>query len=86
MAILTITSSGPEELTLSGIYSIQGKVKAIVKGNLITIPIQEVKDPNFANLMIKGELVFSSDATSVNGKITVANNQTKDECEVQYRK
>lgn len=86
VAILVITDSGPSEVTLSGIYSIQGKVKGNVKGDTISILLQEVKDPNFTNLMIEGKLIVSGKPQIIRGNIAVLNNQAKDACEVQYNK
>ena len=86
VAILVIADSGPSEVTLSGIYSVQGKINATVKGDSITIPLQEVKDPNFTNLMIEGKLIVSGKPQTVRGNIAVLNNQAKDACEVQYTK
>ncbi len=84
VAILVIADSGPSEVTLSGIYSLQGKINATVKGDSITIPLQEVKDPNFTNLMIEGKLTVSGKKPTVRGNIVILNNQAKDACEVQY--
>ncbi|MES2621089.1 MAG: hypothetical protein V4615_09565 [Bacteroidota bacterium] len=86
IAILIIADSGPSEVTLSGIYSLQGQVKAMAKGDSISIPLQEVKDPNFTNLLIEGKLIVSGNPPTVRGNIAILNNQAKDACEVQYSK
>jgi hypothetical protein len=85
VALLYITSNGAEIL-LTGIYSLQGQVKAVAKGDTIVIPQQDVIDPNFKNLIIEGKLAYTTNPNSLAGKITVLNNQKKDECAVKYYK
>ena len=85
VALLFVTASGADVL-LTGIYSIQGQIKATIKGDTIVIPQQEVIDPNFMNLVIEGKLAFGTKPFSLAGKITVLNNQKKDECLVKYYK
>jgi hypothetical protein len=85
VALLIVTAKG-SNLVLSGIYSIQGQIKAIAKGDTIVIDKQEVTDPNFMNLIIEGKLAYTTNPTSISGKVSILNNQKKDECLVKYYK
>src|ERR1700677_4559021 len=40
VAIIVITTDGPTQVYISGMYSMEGKVRGVVKGNTITIPRQ----------------------------------------------
>ncbi|HLP52276.1 MAG TPA: hypothetical protein VK154_15410 [Chitinophagales bacterium] len=85
VALLFVDANGPE-LKLSGLYSIQGGVRAMVVGDTIIIPKQEVDDPNFMNMQIEGKLGFGINPFSLGGYIRVINNQKNDACEVKYYK
>jgi hypothetical protein len=85
LALVFISGKG-SDIFLTGIYSIQGQVKATAKGDTIFIPKQEVADPNFKNLFVEGKLAFAAKPSSLSGKIAVFNNQKKDECFVKYFK
>lgn len=85
VALLFVEANGPE-LKLSGLYSIQGGVRAMVVGDTIVIPKQEVDDPNFMNMQVEGKLGFGINPFSLGGYIKVINNQKNDACEVKYYK
>jgi hypothetical protein len=85
VALLFVSGTG-SQVSLSGLYSLQGTVKATTKGDTLVIPQQEVKDPNFKNLVIEGKLAYGVNPTSLTGKISVLNNQLKDDCAVKYYK
>jgi hypothetical protein len=85
VALLSVTAND-SNLLLTGIYSIQGQIKATAKGDTVFIQQQEVSDPNFVNLHIEGKLAFGIDPFSLTGKITIQNNQTPDHCDVKYYK
>jgi hypothetical protein len=86
VALLNIKFKGPE-LYLSGIYSLQGTIKANFKDDSIIISKQEVKDdPNFTNIFIEGYLVLAGVPAMLSGKIEVVNNQVKEECFVKYQR
>ena len=86
LAIVVITTDGPSQVFLTGIYSIQGKIKGVVKGNTITIPRQVVNDPNFKNLMIEGSLTIGKNHLTLTGVFSVLNNESPDKCIVNYSK
>ena len=86
VAVVVITADGPEQVFLSGLYSIQGKVRGVVKGNTITIPRQAVMDPNFKNVMIEGSLTIGNNNTTLLGVFTILNNELRDNCTVSYGK
>lgn len=86
VAILTIVTNGPSAVTVSGIYSISGKIKGSIKGNQVVIELQEVHDPNFQNMAISGTLTLSVDRKSLIASFTVQNNNTRDECTATYLK
>jgi hypothetical protein len=85
VALLFVSQNGSNVL-LTGIYSTQGQINASIKGDTIVIAQQEVKDPNFKNLFIEGKLAFGTNPFSLSGKVTLLNNQQKDECLVKYFK
>jgi hypothetical protein len=85
VALLLVSQNGSNVL-LSGIYSTQGQITASIKGDTIVIPQQEVKDPNFKNLFIEGKLALGTNPFSLSGKVTLLNNEQKDECLVKYYK
>lgn len=84
-ALLFLSSGVSPGVNVSGIYSIQGNINATIKGDTLVIPRQEVKDPNFMNMVIEGKLAFMS-GSKLSGNIIVINNQVKDECMVTYYK
>ena len=86
VAIVVITADGPNQVFITGAYSIQGKVRGVVKGNTITIPTQQVVDPNFKNFMIEGSLTIGKDHTTLIGNLIVLNNESRDGCTVAYHK
>lgn len=85
VALLYVTGNGPE-VSVTGIYSIQGAVKATIQGDTLIIPRQAVDDPNFMNMMIEGKLGFGINPFNLSGYIKVVNNQKQDECAVKYYK
>ena len=86
MAIIVITTEGASQVLITGLYSIQGKIKGDVKGNTITIPRQVVDDPNFKNMMIEGSLTIGKNHLTLTGVLSVLNNESPDKCMVNYRK
>ena len=86
VAIVVITADGPSQVFITGVYSLQGKVRGVVKGNTITIPRQEVIDPNLKNFMIEGSLTIGKSHTTLTGVLTVLNNDQRDNCTVNYHK
>jgi len=85
-AVVVITTDGPNQVFITGVYSIQGKIRGVVKGNTITIHTQQVVDPNFKNFMIEGSLTIGKDHTTLVGNLTVLNNESRDGCTVTYHK
>jgi hypothetical protein len=85
VALLFVSQNGSNVL-LTGIYSTQGQINASIKGDTIVIPQQEVKDTNFKNLFIEGKLAYGTNPFSLIGKVTLLNNEQKDECLVKYYK
>ena len=86
VAIVVITADGANQVFITGVYSLQGKVRGIVKGNTITIPRQEVIDPNLKNFMIEGSLTIGKNHTTLTGVLNVMNNDQRDGCTVNYHK
>ena len=86
VAILVITTDGPNQVFITGIYSLQGKVRGVIKGNTITIPKQAVEDPNFKNILLEGSLTMGSTHKTLTGVFTVLNNDTRDGCTVNYHR
>jgi len=86
VAIVIITTDGPYQVFLTGLYSIQGKVRGVVKGNTINIPRQAVVDLNFKNMMIEGSLTMGNNNTTLLGVFAILNNQAHDNCTVSYHK
>ena len=86
VAVVVIVADGASQVFITGIYSVQGKIRGVVKSNTITIPRQAVEDPNFKNFMIEGSLTITSNHTSLAGVLTVLNNDTRDNCTVNYHK
>jgi hypothetical protein len=86
VALLFVVADSANRVLLSGIYSVQGNVIGIVKGDTIEIPNQEAVDPNFTNLYMEGKLGFGTNPFSLSGNIVVINNQKRDECTVKYYK
>ena len=86
LAIIVITTEGASQVLITGLYSIQGKIKGDVKGNTITIPRQVVDDPNFKNMMIEGSLTIGKNHLTLTGVLSVLNNESPDKCMVNYRK
>jgi hypothetical protein len=85
VALLLVTANGSDVL-LTGLYSVQGQIKAIIIGDTLIISRQEVRDPNFMNLFVEGKLVLGTNPFSLTGDIVVMNNQQKDVCSVKYYK
>jgi hypothetical protein len=86
VAVVFITADGPDQVFLSGLYSIQGKVRGVVKGNTVKIPRQSVIDPNFKNMMIEGSLTLGNNNTTLLGVFAILNNEQRDNCTVSYHK
>jgi hypothetical protein len=86
VAIVVITADGPGQVLLTGVYSLQGKIKGVVKGNTITIPQQNVVDPNFKNIIIEGSLTLGKNGTALVGVFAILNNDVRDNCTVNYHK
>ncbi len=86
VAIVVITTDGPTQVYLTGIYSIQGKVRGVIKGSTVIIPRQVVEDPNFKNLEIEGSLTLGNSHNTLTGIFAVLNNGSRDGCTVNYRK
>jgi len=86
VAIVVITANGPDQVFITGIYSLQGKVKGTIKGNTIIIPRQAVDDPNFKNIAIEGSLTMGNGDKNLTGVLSVLNNDQKDGCTVNYRR
>jgi hypothetical protein len=86
VATLVITPDGPDQVFLTGVYSMLGKIRGVVKGNTITIPRQLVIDPNFKNFKIEGSLTITSDYAQLNGVFVVLNNELRDYCTVSFHK
>lgn len=86
VAVVVITTDGPDQVYLTGIYSIQGKIRGIIKGNTIDIPRQEVIDPNFKNMEIEGSLTMGANHKTLTGVFTVLNNNMRDGCTVNYHR
>jgi hypothetical protein len=86
VAIVVITADGPGQVFLTGVYSLQGKIKGVVKGNTITIPQQDVVDPNFKNIIIEGSLTLGKNGTALVGVFAILNNDVRDNCTVNYHK
>ena len=86
VAILVISTDGPNQVYITGVYSMQGKIRGVVKGNTITIPRQEVTDPNFKNMMIEGSLTIGTRHNTLTGVFAVLNNSMRDNCTVNYHK
>lgn len=86
VAIVIITTDGPDQVFLTGIYSLQGKIRGVVKGNTIVIPRQTVNDPNFKNVAIEGSLTMGNADKNLTGVVSILNNDQKDGCTVNYRR
>ena len=86
VAIVVITADGPAQVFITGAYSIQGKIRGVVKGNAISIPSQSVNDPNFKNFMIQGSLTLAKNHLNLTGVLTVLNNDSRDNCTVNYHR
>ena len=86
VAIVVITADGANQVFITGVYSLQGKVRGVVKGNTITIPRQSVVDPNLKNFMIEGSLTIGKNHTTLTGVLAVLNNDQRDNCTVNYHK
>jgi hypothetical protein len=86
VALLTITTDGPTQVFITGMYSFQGKVRGVVKGNTLTIPRQTVEDPKFKNVAIEGSLTIGSNHKTLTGVFAVINNDTRDACTVNYHR
>ena len=86
VAIVVITEDGPDQVFLTGIYSLQGKVRGVVKGNTITIPRQAIIDPNFKNIMLEGSLTIDKNHATLAGVFAILNNDQRDNCTVNYHK
>ncbi len=86
VAVLTITTDGPDQVFISGAYSLQGKIRGVIKGNTVTIPRQVVEDPNFKNVQIEGSLTIDSNHKTLTGVFAVLNNDTRDGCTVNYHR
>ena len=86
VAIVVITADGPNQVFITGAYSIQGKIRGVVKGNTITIPRQVVDDPNFKNFMIEGSLTIGKIHATLTGLLAILNNESRDNCTVTYQK
>jgi len=83
---VVITEDGPDQVFLTGIYSLQGKVRGVVKGNTITIPRQAIIDPNFKNIMLEGSLTIGKNHATLTGVFAILNNDQRDNCTVNYHK
>jgi len=86
VAILEITTDGPGQVYISGVYSMTGKIRGIIKGNTITIPRQAVEDPKFKNVQIEGSLTMGDTHKTLTGVFAVLNNDTRDACTVNYHR
>jgi hypothetical protein len=86
VAILVITTDGPNQVFITGMYSLQGKIRGVVKGNTITIPRQTVDDPKFKNVAVEGSLTIGSNYKALTGVLAVLNNDTRDACTVNYHR
>ena len=86
VAIVVITADGPTQVFITGAYSIQGKIRGVVKGNAIAIPRQTVDDPNFKNFMIEGSLTLAKNHLNLTGVLAVLNNDSRDNCTVNYHR
>jgi hypothetical protein len=86
VALLTINTDGPDQVYISGMYSLEGKVRGVIKGNTLTIPRQAVEDPKFKNIAIEGSLTIGSSRKTLTGVVAVLNNDTRDACTVNYHR
>ena len=86
VAVVVITTDGPNQVYISGVYSMQGKIRGVIKDNTITIPRQTVVDPNFKNMAIEGSLTLGASGKTLTGVFTVLNNNQRDGCTVNYHR
>jgi hypothetical protein len=86
VALLVITTDGPDQVFITGMYSFQGKVRGVIKGSTLTIPRQTVEDPKFKNVAIEGSLTIGSNHKTLTGVFAVINNDTRDACTVNYHR
>jgi hypothetical protein len=86
LSTVTIITSGPSSVLITGIYSTQGRIKGIVKDDVLTIPLQQVNDPNFTNLALEATITLSDDRQSLIVRFSVQNNNMKDACTAVYKK
>ena len=86
VSVIEIKEEGPGVFSITGLYSVKGKIAAEVKNNMLHILRQEVNDPNFKNLKIEGTLTLSVREKSLTGFIVVLNNDVRDDCIVRYQR
>jgi len=86
MAGITVVTNGPKAVLVSGLYSTEGRLKGVIKGDQVIIDPQKVIDPNFKNMIIGGTLTLGTDKKTLIASFKVLNNAMPDECTATYKK